>query len=74
MLYKDLPDCIDDEHAAEGPALVHPRVHRVPLRAYLASALTGLSEDARKTVFDISDRVSQICLEVNIELYEQKED
>jgi DNA-binding XRE family transcriptional regulator len=72
MLYKDLPDCIDDEHAAEGPALVHPRVHRVPLRAYLASALTGLSEDARKTVFDISDRVSQICLEVNIELYEPR--
>lgn len=72
VLYGDLPDCVDDECAAEGPALVHPRAHRVPLRAYLASALTGLTEGQRKTVFDISDRVNQICLEVNIELYEPR--
>ena len=72
VTYSDLPDSVDDEHAAEGPALVHPRVHRVPLRAYLASELTGLSDDQRNTVFEISDRVNQICLEVNIELYEPR--
>ena len=71
-LYKELPDRVDDEHAAEGPALAHPTVRKLPLTAYLASALTGLSEDQRKIIFDISDRVSQICLEVDIELYEPR--
>ncbi|HXB72063.1 MAG TPA: helix-turn-helix domain-containing protein [Candidatus Acidoferrales bacterium] len=72
MLYKDLPDRIDDGDIAEGPALVHPRVKRVPLRAYLASALTGLSDDQRTTIFEISERVNEICLEIDIELYEPR--
>ena len=71
-LYRALPDCIDDEAIAEGPALVHPTAQRLPLRAYLASALTGLSEEQRKIVFDISDRINQICLEADIELYEPR--
>src|SRR5438128_10912688 len=73
LLYGDLPDSVDDEHVAEGPALAHPRVHRVPLRAYLACALTGLTVDQRNnTVFDLSDRVNRICLEIDIELYEPR--
>lgn len=71
-LYKDVPERIDDEDVAEGPALVHPKARRLPLRAYLASALTGLSEEQRKIVFDISDRINQICLESDIELYEPR--
>jgi transcriptional regulator with XRE-family HTH domain len=71
-LYRELPDRVDDEGVAEGPALVHPMARRLPLRAYLASALTGLSGEQRKIVFDISDRINQICLEADIELYEPR--
>jgi transcriptional regulator with XRE-family HTH domain len=71
-LYKEPPDRVDDEDVAEGPALVHPTARRLPLTAYLASALTGLSEQQRKIVFDISERVNQICLEADIELYEPR--
>jgi transcriptional regulator with XRE-family HTH domain len=72
MLYSEPLSPVDDEYAADGPALVHPRDHQVPLRAYLASALTGLSEEKRNTIFAISDRVNQICLETDIELYEPR--
>ena len=65
-LYKELPDCVDDEDVAAGPALVHPTARRLSLRAYLASALTGLSDEQRRIVFDISDRINQICLEADI--------
>jgi len=71
-LYKDLPDRVDDEEVVEGPALVHPAARRLPLRAYLASALTGLSDEQRTVVFDISDRINQICLEADIEPYEPR--
>jgi len=72
VLYSNDSEQIDDERAAEGPALVHPQVHQVPLRAYLASALTGLTDEQRGVVFEISDRVNQICLENNIDLYEPR--
>lgn len=71
-LYKELPDRVDDEDVAEGTALLHPAARKFPLKAYLASALTGLSEGQRKTVFDISDRVNEICLESDVELYEPR--
>src|SRR5260370_13469161 len=72
LSYKEMPEGIDDELAAEGPALAHPSVQKLPLKAYLASALTGLSDEQRRTIFDISDRVNQICLESDIELYEAR--
>lgn len=62
----------DDEQVAEGPALAHPRTKALPLRAYLASALTGLAEHQRQEIFEISDRVNSICLEANIDLYEPR--
>lgn len=71
-LYKTLPERLDDEDVADGPALLHPTVRRLPLTAYLACALTGLSDEQRTTIFDISDRVNQICLETDIELYEPR--
>jgi transcriptional regulator with XRE-family HTH domain len=44
----------------------------LPLDAYLACALTGLSEDERKVIFGISDLVSEVCKENNISLYEPR--
>lgn len=71
-LYRELPDRFDNDDVVDGPALVHPTGRRLPLRAYLASALTGLSDEQRRIVFDISDRINQICLEADIELYEPR--
>lgn len=45
---------------------------RVPLKAYLASALTGLSGTERSLVFQLSDTVSLVCGEAGIELYEPR--
>ena len=39
----------------------------VQLSAYLATALTGLSETNRVRVFEISDAVANACRRVNIE-------
>jgi transcriptional regulator with XRE-family HTH domain len=72
IMHKDAPARVDDECAAEGPGLLHPRVDQLPLRAYLASALTGLSPEQRSTIFDISDRVNEICLAAGIDLYEPR--
>jgi transcriptional regulator with XRE-family HTH domain len=44
----------------------------LPLDAYLACALTGLSDDERKVIFGISDLVSEICKENGISLYEPR--
>jgi len=44
----------------------------LPLDAYLACALTGLTENQRKVIFGISDLVSQVCAENNIALYEPR--
>jgi hypothetical protein len=44
----------------------------VQLSAYLATALTGLSETNRVRVFEISDAVAKACRRVNIELYEPR--
>jgi transcriptional regulator with XRE-family HTH domain len=44
----------------------------LPLDAYLASALTGLSEDQRRVVFGISDLISDVCEQNGISLYQPR--
>lgn len=44
----------------------------VPLQAYLASALTGLSGSERQLIFQLSFTVSEVCRELGIELYEPR--
>jgi transcriptional regulator with XRE-family HTH domain len=44
----------------------------LPLQAYLASALTGLSDNERDLIFGISDLISEVCGEKDIELYEPR--
>ncbi len=63
---------IDEETSAQGPALLHPTARRTSLQAYLASALTGLSEAQRRLVFEASDVVNEVCLELDISLYEPR--
>jgi transcriptional regulator with XRE-family HTH domain len=53
-------------------ALLETTPAPLPLNAYLASALTGLSESEREVIFGISDLVSKVCKENRIDLYEPR--
>lgn len=44
----------------------------LPLDAYLACALTGLTEDQRQMVFHVSDIVATVCESLGINLYEPR--
>jgi transcriptional regulator with XRE-family HTH domain len=44
----------------------------IPLNAYLACALTGLSKEQRQLMFQLSDVVSDICSQYGIALYEPR--
>lgn len=44
----------------------------LPLDAYLASALTGLTEEQRQLVFQLSNVVANVCSEQGINLYEPR--
>lgn len=50
---------------SEGPSLQR-------VRAYLASALTGLSTEDRELIFDASDVVAEVCTARGIDLYEPR--
>src|SRR5687767_11577585 len=56
----------------QGISLLETTPSPLPLDAYLACALTGLSTSERDVIFGISDLVSQICNEHNITLYEPR--
>ena len=71
MLYPDKGEQLD-RASVEGPVLVHPRPKRVPLNAYLASALTGLSKVEKALTVHLSDIVSIVCRAVEIDLYEPR--
>ncbi len=45
---------------------------KIPLRAYLASALTGLPESRRKDLFEAQDTISLVCKEHGIDLYQPR--
>jgi transcriptional regulator with XRE-family HTH domain len=72
MLYPDKGEQQLDLASIEGPVLVHPRPKRVPLSAYLASALTGLSKVEKALIVHLSDIVSIVCRAVEIDLYEPR--
>jgi len=55
-----------------GPVLIHSRAKRVPLTAYLASALTGLDSIQRALIVHLSDVVNLVCRAVDIDLYEPR--
>ena len=55
-----------------GPVLIHAKPKRVPLNAYLASALTGLDPIQKSLVVHLSDVVNLVCREVDIDLYEPR--
>jgi transcriptional regulator with XRE-family HTH domain len=57
---------------SRGPVLVHPRPKRIPLSAYLASALTGLDAVQKALIVHLSDITSLVCRAVDIELYEPR--
>lgn len=52
--------------------LFQPHPAPLPLNAYLASALSGLSAEQRQYVFTLSDIVATVCAEQNINLYEPR--
>jgi transcriptional regulator with XRE-family HTH domain len=58
--------------SSQGPALVHPQPRPVPLKAYLASALTGLEPIEKSLIIHLSDMVNLVCRSVDIDLYEPR--
>jgi transcriptional regulator with XRE-family HTH domain len=52
--------------------LFRPQPSPLRLQAYLASALTGLNHEQRQLVFQLSDVISTICNDLDIELYEPR--
>jgi transcriptional regulator with XRE-family HTH domain len=58
-----------DQHL---PSLQETTPAPLPLNAYLASALTGLSEDQRRVVFGISDLISDVCEKNGLSLYQPR--
>jgi len=62
------------ESASPTSQIVLYRCEAAPLRleAYLASALTGLNQEQRNRVFEISDLVVSICHKLEINVYEPR--
>ncbi|PYP85795.1 MAG: hypothetical protein DMG65_20130 [Candidatus Angelobacter sp. Gp1-AA117] len=52
--------------------LFRSRPSPLPLNAYLASALTGLTDEQREVVFTISDLIAEVCKSHHIDLYEPR--
>jgi len=52
--------------------LFQPRPSPLPLNAYLAYGLTGLTNEQRQFMFHISDLVAMLCKEQGIDLYEPR--
>ena len=52
--------------------LFQPRPSPLPLNAYLACGLTGLTGEQRQLMFHLSDIVALLCKEQNIDLYEPR--
>ena len=57
---------------SEGSVLSHPRSRPVPLKAYLASALTGLDPTEKALIIHLSDMANLVCRSVDIDLYEPR--
>lgn len=49
-----------------------PTPAELPLNAYLASALTGLSDEQMGLVERLSDQIDEVCKSLDIELYEPR--
>ena len=63
----------DNSHQAETSSVRQPLPpHKLPLNAYLACALTGLNTSDRDYIFHLSDTVSYICSEFDIDVYEPR--
>jgi transcriptional regulator with XRE-family HTH domain len=52
--------------------LFRPQSAPLPLDAYLACALSGLSHDQRQLMFHLSDIVATVCSDLEISLYEPR--
>ncbi|MFJ3896323.1 MULTISPECIES: helix-turn-helix domain-containing protein [unclassified Streptomyces] len=54
------------------PNAPHAESDRCRFNAYLASALTGLDDEQRKQLFEISDAVAATCADNDVRLYEPR--
>lgn len=52
--------------------LLLPPVEPLRLSAYLASALTGLTDDQRQLIFHLSDTISEVCSRFGVDVYEPR--
>ena len=62
----------DGDDTSDQIVLFRSRPSPLPLDAYLASALTGLSSEQREIVFNLSDVIAEVCKAHHIDLYEPR--
>ncbi len=53
--------------------LSNPPKAPVPLMAYVASALTGLSKEQEDQIFEVQDLISEVCSAHGITLYQPRD-
>src|SRR6476659_892442 len=65
---------VADAHELDerGQLMMLPIREPLPLTGYLASALTGLTDQQRQLIFHLSDAISQVCLRHGIDVYEPR--
>ncbi len=73
----DVPDLFSSGLAVvptpnQGVSLMETTPAPLPLTAYLASALTGLTDNERSLIFGLSNLFSEVCREHGIDLYEPR--
>jgi transcriptional regulator with XRE-family HTH domain len=62
----------DGDDTSDQIVLFRSRPSPLPLDAYLASALTGLTSAQRDTIFNLSDVIAEVCKAHHINLYEPR--
>lgn len=67
-----LPSPIAGAEYTEQLTLFQPQPTRIPLKAYLACALTGLSADEKEEIIKVSDEIEKICQQHDIDLYQPR--
>ena len=68
-----LPSPLTGAEYMEQLTLFQPQPTRIPLKAYLACALTGLSANEKKEIIKVSDEIEKICQQHDIDLYQPRD-
>ena len=71
-LKTELSQLVPTDRSRQAVLLTQREAAPLQLHAYLASALTGLGDRQRQSLFDVSDLVAAVCNELDIVVYEPR--